>query len=54
MELLYDEPVLTDAGFIANSHAADNSDWFKFRQKITGVRGDTGTKNVEIMVQLKY
>ena len=27
---------------------------FKFKQKITGQTGDGGTKNVEIMVSLKY
>ena len=54
MELLYDELALTDAGFIANFYAADNGDWFQFKQKITGERGDTGTINVEIMAQLKY
>ena len=41
-----------DAGAIANFHAADNS--ASFKQKITGVTGDTGTKNSEIMMPLKY
>ena len=48
------EPVLTNAGAIANYHAADNSALFKFKQKVTGVTDDNGTNNVEIMVSLKY
>ena len=47
-----DEPTLTDAGTIDNFH--DNSASFKFRQKITGQTGNEGTKDVEIMVPLKY
>ena len=31
-----------------------NSASFKFKEKITGLTGDEGTKNVEIMVPLKY
>ena len=38
------EPVLTDADAIANFYAADNSALFKFKQKITGVTDDDGTK----------
>ena len=49
-----DEPALTDAGAVANYHAADSSALFKFKQKITGVTDDDGTKNVKIIVQLKY
>ena len=45
---------MTNAGAIANFHAVDNSASFKFKQKITGVTDDDGTKNVEIMVPLKY
>ena len=48
------KPALTDAGNIANFHAAGTSASFKFKQKITGVTGDNATKNVEIMVSLKY
>ena len=48
------EPALTDAGTIANFHAADNSALFNFKQKITGVTGSNGTKKVEMMVPLKY
>ena len=43
-----DKPALTNAGAIANFHAADSSASFKFKQKITGVADDDGTKNVEI------
>ena len=32
-----DEPALTNAGSIANFHAADESALLKFKQKITGV-----------------
>ena len=49
-----DEPALTNAGAIANFHAADTSASFKFKQKITGITGDDCTKNVEIMVPSKY
>ena len=31
-----------------------NSALFKYKQKITGSTGNNGTKNVEIMVSLKY
>ena len=53
-EYYRDEPALTDVGIIANFHAADNSASFKFKQKITGVTDDDGSKNVEIIVPLKY
>ena len=50
-----DEPALTAAGAIKNFHVANNnSDSFKFKQKIAGVTGPNGTKDVEIMVPLKY
>ena len=45
---------MTDAGTITNFYAADNGASFKFKQKITVVKGDNDTKNVEIMVTLKY
>ena len=32
----------------------NNSNFFKFKQQITGQTGNRGTKNVEIMVPLKY
>ena len=37
--------------FLANSN---NSAPFKFKQKIIGQTGSGGTKDVEIMVPLKY
>ena len=49
-----DEPVLTDACSISNFHAADNSASFKFKQKITSVTCENGTKIVKIMVPLEY
>ena len=49
-----DEPALANAGAIANFDAADNIALFEFKQKITGVTGDDGTTNVEIMVPLEY
>ena len=45
---------MTNAGAIANFHAADTSASFEFKQKITGVTGDDFTKNVETMVPSKY
>ena len=47
-----DEPALNDDGTLANFPS--NSALFKFKQKITGSTGDDVTKNVEIMVPLKY
>ena len=49
-----DEPALADDGNIAGFSTVDNSVSFKFKQKITGVTGNNGRKNVEIMVPLKY
>ena len=49
-----DEAALTNAGGIANLHAANNSASFKFKLKIKGQVVDGGTKDVEIMVPLKY
>ena len=50
-----DEPALTDAGAFKNFHVGNNnSALFKFKQKSTGVRGDNSTKDVEIIVLLKY
>ena len=50
-----DESVLTDAGAFKNFHVGNNnSALFKFKQKSTGVRGDNSTKDVEIIVLLKY
>ena len=47
-----DEPALSDASAVDN--IPGNSTLFKFKQKITGATGNDGTKNVEIMVPLKY
>ena len=53
MVILYrDEPGLNDVGALANF--LGNRALFKFKQKLTGSAGDDGTKNVEIMVPLKY
>ena len=41
-----DESALTDPGAIANSHAANNSALFKFKQKMTGKTADSGTKEL--------
>ena len=49
-----DKPALTNAGDVANFHAANNTVLVKFKQKIIGKTPDGGTKNVEIMVPLKY
>ena len=50
-----DEPALNDADDIKNFHVDDNnSALFKFKQKITGVTAAGGTKDIEIMVPLKY
>ena len=49
-----DEPALTDAGTIANFHATKKSASVKFKQKITGKTADGSTKDIEIMVPLKY
>ena len=39
---------------MANFHAATNSALFKFKQEITGQTTDNGTKDVEMMMTLKY
>ena len=49
-----EERAMTDVGAIADFSAADNSASFKFKQKITGATDNHGTKNVEIIVSLKY
>ena len=47
-----DEPALTDAGAVNNFPGKSAS--FKYKQKIIGSTGDDGTKNVAIIVSLKY
>ena len=48
------EAALDDAGRIVGFPNDNNSASFKFKQKITGQRGNDGTKDVQIMVKLKY
>ena len=50
-----DEQALDNNGNFFDFHADNlNSNSFKFKQKITGQTGNGGTKDVEIMVPLKY
>ena len=50
-----DELALIHTGAIKNLHVANNkSVSFKFKQKVTRANGASGTKDVKIMVQLKY
>ena len=50
-----DEPALDNNNNIIDCPADnDNSSSFKFKQQITGQTGNGGTKDVEIMVPLKY
>ena len=50
-----DEPAIDDnVGVIDLPGDNNNSKSFKFKQQITGKTGNSGTKDVEIMVPLKY
>ena len=50
-----DEPTLNNSGVIIDFPEVDNSiASFKFKQKITAQTGNDGTKDVEIMVPLRY
>ena len=50
-----DEPALDDNKNIIDFSANNNnSSLFKFKQQITGQTENVGTKDVEIMVSLKY
>ena len=49
-----DKPVTNDAGAFIDFTANDDTDSFKFKQKLTDKTGHDGTKNLEIMVPLKY
>ena len=51
-----DEPDINAANFDSVDFSPDNAttDLFKIKEKITGQTGDNGTKNVEIIVPLKY
>ena len=41
-------------GDIVDFNEENVTDWFNFKEKITGQTGDEGTKDVEIMAPLKY
>ena len=49
-----DEPALNNNVNIIGFSTDNNSASFKFKQKITVQTGNGGTKDVEIMVPLKY
>ena len=50
-----DEPALDDNSNITDFPADNNnSDSFKFKQKITGKRGSGSAKNFKILVPLKF
>ena len=49
-----DIPAVDDDGNIVNFNGDNATDSFNFKAKITGQTGNDGTKNVEIMVPLKY
>ena len=50
-----DEPVLDNNGNITDFPGDNNNrSSFKFKQKLTGKTGNSGTKDVEVMVPLKY
>ena len=49
-----DEPALNNNVNIIGFPTDNNSASFKFKQKITVQTGNGGTKDVEIMVPLKY
>ena len=49
-----DTPAVDDNNAIANFAENNLTDSFNFKVKMTGQTGDDGTKNVEIMVPLKY
>ena len=50
-----DEPDLANNGNVIDfPDVNNNTTSFKFKQKITGETGNGGTKDVELMVPLKY
>ena len=49
-----DIPPLNDYNEIIDFRGNNNTNSFNFKAKITGQTGDNGTKDVEIMVPLKY
>ena len=48
------EILVNDSGVIVDFTANETSDFFNFKEKITGQTGNDGTKDVEMMVLLKY
>ena len=54
LEVYGDEPSCTDTSATASIHAANNIAAFTFKQKIADKADDGGTKDVEILVILKY
>ena len=49
-----DEPALNNNGTIVGFTDNNNTNVFKCKQKIKGQGGEDGTKNVAIMIPLKY
>ena len=49
-----DIPAVNDNGDIVEFNGANGTDSLNYKTKITGQTGDNGTKEVEIMVPLKY
>ena len=49
-----DKPAVNNNGVIIGFNVANVTDSFKFKKKITGQTDDNGTKDVEILVPLKY
>ena len=48
------EILVNDSGVIVDFTANETSGLFNFKEKITGQTGNDGTKDVEMMVLLKY
>ena len=49
-----DKPAVNNNGVIIGFNVANVTDSFKFKKKKTGQTDDNGTKDVEILVPLKY
>ena len=49
-----DIPAVDDDGNIINFNGANNTDSFKFKNRLTGQTNDDGIIHVQIMVPLKY
>ena len=49
-----DEPILDDDNIIDFPDDKNNSILFKFKEKITGKTENDGTKDMEIIIPLKY